>query len=37
MDKFCKNCSKRQDKFCAEKKQFVPRKQTCGKFIPKKK
>jgi len=39
MDKttFCKDCKHRVEKKCNEKNLFVPRKETCEKFNPKKK
>jgi hypothetical protein len=34
--KYCKDCKNRKDKKCAVVGQYVPRKQSCEKFSPKK-
>lgn len=36
MDKYCKNCKCRKDKFCVILKKFVAKKFTCEKFNSKK-
>ncbi len=36
MDKFCKNCKNRKEKFCVVEQKFVAKKGTCEKFDSKK-